>query len=260
MSLRLPGASLVALLALVAFSCAPRRSDVAAGLRPLPTSLLLETVAKQNAAVRTLVGRGNLTFDSPEAAGSAFFRAALKRPDSLLLKLQGPFGMDVGLFFLSHGRFVMYNAIENVVYSGDPSSARIRSLIPFDLGTEDLVNVFGGMFPTPRDTSGLRIADVDGDITHLTLDGGDGRRDYWVDTDRLVITRLRRLNPAGEILAEMEAGDFKEYEGVPLPRHIRLTFPATMRTVSVYYTSLLPNGDPPSFAFTLPSGARAARP
>jgi hypothetical protein len=222
--------------------------------------LLLDQVSKQNATVQTLVGRGSLTFDSPEVAGSAFFRAALKRPDSLLLRLQGPFGIDVGTFFLSHERFVMYNAIDNVVHSGDPSSTAIRSLIPFDLGTEDLVNVFGGMFPFPRDTAGIRIADVDGDITHLTLRCGTGQCDYWVDTDRLAVTKLRRMNAAGEILMELEAGDFKEYDGVALPRHLRLMFPGAMRTVSVYYTSLSPNGDPPSFAFTVPPGAKTGRP
>jgi hypothetical protein len=168
--------------------------------------------------------------------------------------------MDVGTFFLSHERFVMYNAIENVVHSGDPSSAAIRSLIPFDLGAEELVSVFGGMFPFPRDTAGIRIADVDGEITHLTLSCGNGHCDYWVDTDRLAVTKLRRLNAAGEILVEMEARDFKEYDGVALPRHLRLMFPGALRTVSVYYTSLSPNGDPPSFAFTVPPGARTGRP
>jgi hypothetical protein len=248
------------LLAGVAFSCAPRRSDVGLGSLPLPAPLLLDQVEQRNATVRTLVGRGNLTFDSPEVAGSAFFRAALKRPDSLLLRLQGPFGIDVGTFFLSRERFVMYNAMENVVNSGDPSSAAIRSLIPFDLGAEDLVNVFGGMFPFPRDRAGIKIADVDGDITHLMLDDGNGQCDYWVDTGRLAVTKLRRLNAAGEILVEMEARDFKEYDGVALPRHLRLTFPGATRTVSVYYTSLSPNGDPPSFAFTVPPGARTGRP
>lgn len=255
-----PRASVCFLLAAVALSCGPRRSDIGLAPVPLSPSRLLEEVARRNREVRTLVGRGNLAFDSPEVAGSAFFRASLKRPDSLLVQLQGPFGMDVGTFFLSRGRYVVYNAIENVVQGGDPSSAAIRSVIPFDLTAEDLVNVFGGLFPLPPDTAGARIVEVDGDIAHLSLGCRDGQCEYWVDTGRLVVTRLRRTDAAGGIQVEMEARDFKEFDGFALPRQLRLEFPGATRTVSVYYTSLTPNGDPPSFAFTVPPGARTRQP
>lgn len=248
------------LLAAVGLSCGPRRGDVGLAGRPLSASALLGEAARRQREVRTLVGRGNLTFDSPEVAGSAFFRASLKRPDSLLVQIQGPFGMDVGTLFLSRGRFIVYNAIDNVVQSGDPSSSAIRSIIPFDLTAEDLVNVFGGMFPLPSDTAGARTVEVDGDITHLALGCGDGRCEYWVDTERLAVTRLRRTGASGGTEVDMEARDFKEFDGFALPRHLRLEFPGVTRTVSVYYTSLSPNGDPPSFEFTVPPGARARRP
>jgi hypothetical protein len=247
-------------LVLSILSCAPRRSELGLASRPLTPGLLLEDIAKRNAAVRTLTGRGSLSFDSPEVAGSAFFRSSLKRPDSLLVQLRGPFGMEVGTFFLSARKFVLYNAMENVIRSGDPSSTTIRSFVPLDLSAEDLLNVFSGMFPLPQDTAGIRIVEVDGDITHLALACGSGQCEYWLDTDHLGVTRFRRLDRAGEVLVEMEAEDFKEYEGFALPRHVRLSFPATTRALSIYYTSISPNGDPPSFAFTVPSGVRTAKP
>ncbi len=248
------------LAAAITLSCSPRRSDMSPLPRPLPPLLLLEEVAKRNMEVQTVTGRGNLTFDSPEIAGSAFFRSSLKRPDSLLVRLQGPFGLDVGTFFLSRTRYVVYNAIENVVQSGDPSSTSIRSIIPFDLTPEDLVSVFSGMFPLPRDTAGVRIAGVDGDVTRLTAGCGGGECEYWVDTDRLAVTRVRRKDAAGKTEVEMEATDFKEFDGFAIPRQIRLDFPGASRTVSVFYTTLAPNGEPPSFAFTVPPGARVRRP
>ncbi len=244
----------------IMFSCSPRRSEVGLLPHPLPPSLLLEEVAKRNTEVRTVAGRGNLSFDSPDIAGSAFFRSSLKRPDSLLVRLQGPFGMDVGTFFLSHDRYVVYNAIENVVQSGDPSAASLRSLIPFDLTPEDLVSVFGGLIPLPHDTAGVRIAGVDGDVTRLTVDCGGGECEYWVDTDRLAVTRFQRKDAAGKMQVAMEAMDFKEFDGFSLPRQVRLDFPGASRTVSVFYTTLTPNGEPPSFAFTVPPGARVRRP
>jgi hypothetical protein len=222
--------------------------------------LLLKEVAKRSTEVQTVAGRGNLTFDSPEIAGSAFFRSSLKRPDSLLVRLQGPFGMDVGTFFLSREKYVVYNAIENVVQSGDPSTASIRSLIPFDLSPADLVSVFDGLFPLPRDTAGVRVAGVDGELTRLAVGCGGGECEYWIDTDRLAVTRVLRKDAAGKVQVDMEAMDFKEFDGFDLPRQVRLDFPGASRTVSVFYTTLTPNGEPPSFAFIVPPGARVQRP
>jgi hypothetical protein len=251
---------LLLVLALFMLSCAPRRSEIGLASHALSPGILLEDVARRNAAVRTIIGRGSISFDSPEAAGSAFFRSSLRRPDSLLVQVRGPFGMEVGTFFLCAGKYVLYNAVENVVRSGDPSSAAIRSLIPLDLSAEDLLNVFSGMFPLPQDTAGARIVDVEGDITHLALVCRSGQCEYWLDTDHLGVTRFRRLDRDGEVLVEMEAEDFKEFEGFALPRQIRLSFPVKTRALSISYTSISPNGDPPSFAFTVPPGARTPRP
>ena len=81
-----------------------------------------------------------------------------------------------------------------------------------------------------------------------------------MDTDRLVVTRLSRRNSAGEVEVEMEAGDFREFGGFTLARQIRLEFPGRGRALSVYYTSLEPNGEAPSFAFTIPPSARTRQP
>jgi hypothetical protein len=248
------------LLGLMLESCAVKRSEIGLELKNAPPSLLLRLVRQERQKVRTLVGRGTLSFEAPEANGSAFFRLGLREPDSLLLRLQGPFGMSVGTFFLTRSTFVFFNAIDNSVLRGDPASRRIRSVIPFDLSGEDLLNFFGGAFPLPEDTTDLSAAVREGDLLHLTFACGDETCDYWIDPEALLVTKLRRMNARQEILLEAEAGDLREREGISLPRSIHFAFPESQRYLSVYYTALSVNGEEPSFAFSVPSSARVLRP
>jgi len=245
---------------LLALSCAPKRADIGVDLSRAPAPYVLKRIFEQRALVRTVVGKGNLSFDSPEAAGSAFFRLALKRPESLLVKLQGPFGMSVGTFFLSRSRFVMYNAMENSVIAGTPDARGIRSVVPFDITADEVFNLFGGCFPLPSDTTGLREMLSEDGLLHFKFACGRETCDFWVDAEDLLVTKLRRENSSGDVLVEAEADDIHEFNGVPLPRRIRLSFPQTSRYLSIYYSSLSVNQEDPSFVFSVPPGARVRTP
>lgn len=244
----------------LALSCAPKRMDVGVDLYHAPPPVVLKMIMEQGARVRTLVGKGNLSFDSPEAAGSAFFWLALRRPESLLVKLHGPFGISVGTFFLSRTRFVMYNAMENSVMAGRPDPRAIRTVVPFDLTVDEVFNLFGGSLPLPSDTSGLRDMLYEDGQLHLKFVCGSETCEYWVDLEDMLVTKLRRENSSGEVLMEGEAEDVREFNGIPLPRRVRLSLPQSSQFLSVYYSSLSVNQEDPSFAFSVPPGARVRTP
>ena len=81
-------------------SCSPRQAEVTLNPEVTSPSSLLSRVSARGEQIRSLEGSGTVTFESPEMAGSAFFHVSLKKPDSLLLRLEGPFGIDAGFFFL----------------------------------------------------------------------------------------------------------------------------------------------------------------
>ena len=81
--------------------------------------------------------------------GSVFFTLALKKPDSLLIRFEGPFGLDVGFLFLSRSQYVMFNRMENQVIYGEPSDAGIRWAIPVDLTVDQILDAFTGSFRFP---------------------------------------------------------------------------------------------------------------
>lgn len=238
-------------------SCAARRAEVVTNSGRSTAGAIVGELRSQRARLATLTGRGELTFESPDRSGSAFFRVSLRRPDSLLVRLQGPFGMEVGSLLLTPSGFLFYNAVENSVRSGDLRDSRFRSLIPVAMEQTELADLFAGQLPLPRDTAALVLSRSPDEITLVEpRKDGPGHTRYTIDADDLTVTKVEILDNAGDVVGEAEALDFREIDGIPLPRRIRAAMGGRDQSLALYFTSQSVNGPSPSFHVTIPSSAR----
>lgn len=243
-------------LAALLISCAPKRSEVLLNTEATPPDLVLKMVEQQGAKISTLVGRGIISFDSPEMAGTAAFESNLKKPDSLLVTLEGPFGIDVGTFFLCREKYVLYNSLENSVSTGDPNSSAIRSFIPFDFTYEEILNAFAGVFAIPYSENDRKGYSIDDDLFFLTYACGANTCKYWVDPKYLLVTRFQQSDANGNLIIEAKASAFTEQEDVVAARRIKITFPQQSRQLSIAYNTMKLNAVDTDFHFTVPSNAR----
>jgi Domain of unknown function (DUF4292) len=248
------GALLIALPVLE--SCAPKRAEVALNTSLVPAGELIHRVGEREQRLRSLTGSGTLSFRSPQESGTASFELSLKRPDSLLVTLEGPFGIDIGLLFLSRERYVMYNSFENLAIIGSPSSGSLRSLIPLELTFDELMNTFSGMMSLPSDPLTPESYGIDDDQFLLTYSCNGNTCMYWVDPAYLAVARYQVLNPDGEILVEARYSSFADAGGLSFPRKVSIEFPIQHRSLSLAYAGADPNGDEPSFLFSIPHNAR----
>ena len=214
-------------LLLILSSCAPRRSEV--GLRPseTPPSTLVGLVDAADEKLVTLAGRGTISFESPENAGSASFDLSLRKPDSLLVAFEGPFGIDVGTLFLSRQQFVMYNSMENRVTTGVPTPRAIRSVVPFDLTYEQILDAFTGAFPVAEKESTPLSYTVDDEQLRLVYGCGNDSCSYWIDPADLLVRRYVRQNSRGEVLMEATTSGLIEDQGARIRAVLLSAFPAS---------------------------------
>ncbi|MBP1648329.1 MAG: hypothetical protein H6Q30_1774 [Bacteroidetes bacterium] len=248
---------LMALALLLIFSsCSPRRSEIALRPSEVPASRLVDLVDAADANLVTMIGQGTVTFESPEAAGSASFELSLRKPDSLLIAFEGPFGIDVGTLFLSRQLFVMYNSMENHVTSGVPTARAIRSVVPFDLTYEQILNAFTGAFPVAEKESTPLSYTVDGDQFRLVYACGTDSCTYWIDPADLLVRRYRRENSNGQVIMEATTSGTIEDQGARTPRRVIVSFPGEMRRVAIHFSSAELNTPSVSFDFTIPPTAR----
>ncbi len=247
--------ALFAMCSVLLHSCAPRRAEVALNTRVVTAPVLMEMVRQREQLVRSLTGSGSVSFESPEMAGTAAFELSLKKPDSLLVTLEGPFGIDVGTFFLSRERYVMYSSFENLAITGTPSHDVIRTLVPIDLTFEQIISAFSGIALLPP-ASDLRSYEINDNRFLLTFACGENTCRYWVDPAYLLVARYQMLDTNKTELFDARFVSFREEDGVTVPRRISVSVPPQGRRISVSYSSLTTNGSAPSFAFSIPPNAR----
>jgi hypothetical protein len=207
-----------------------------------------------DARLRTLRGRGSLTFESPEMTGSAAFDVSLRKPDSLLLALEGPFGIQVGTFFLSHDRFFLYNSLQNTVRSGSPTSASLASFIPVALTPDQVIAAFSGTFPLP---SGEPESMKREGNCYLQQYRVESRRQYfWIEEESLIIRKFRIDDADGSVLVEGETSGTIERDGVRIPRRMSITLPGQDRRLAIAFSSAELNTPNLDFSYTVPTSAR----
>lgn len=238
-------------MAFAMWSCS---SGVALSTSSVSADELLQRVRENASEVRLLTGKGSLWFESPEATGSAFFTIAFRRPDSLLVRLKGPFGMEVGLLFLSRDKFVVYNGVENRVITGVPTSVSMRTVIPVDLTYEQLLDAFAGSFlPDPSLGAPARYG-VDNDLYTLSYACGQDTCSYWIDPETYVVMDYRMTDGSGRTILEAHAGKVFDRGGVFIPSTVQVRF--ERQQLSIQYSTLDLNVSDPSFAYSIPSSAR----
>jgi len=237
-------------------SCAPRPAAVELDTSRTSPPELLERVKAEGERVRTLSGSGSLSFESPEVSGSAFFRVALRKPDSLLLRLRGYFGIDLGFLFLERDRFLIYNSLENSLIEGSPASSSVRALLPTDLTPRELLDAFTGRYPLDLSRGRVVRYDVEEGQFVLSVEEGNEVCDLRVDPVSLLVTQYRRTDRGGRVLVDIEADALTDDDGVYVPRRINLAFPASGRQISLSYSAISINDPEPSFSFTLPPGVQ----
>jgi hypothetical protein len=242
-------------LSLLAAACASTREGVALDTGRVPAADLVRRVREESDRVRTLTGSGTLMFDSPSVSGTAEFSLALIKPDSLLLRLEGPFGIDVGLLFIDADEYVAYNSFENEVIRGAADSAALRALIPVPLSSTQIVDAFSGRYPVEPDGRLLEYR-IDDDRFLLTALSGSDTCRYWIDPEALAVTSYRRTAAGGRVLLEAELERMTAINGIQLPRNILLRVPSRRSLFRVLFADLDVNGEPPEFSYTIPASAR----
>jgi hypothetical protein len=244
----------VVLLGAVLAGCSPKAAELVLDTQQVPPATVVSRVTANAARITALKGSGTVSFEGPGMGGSAFFSLTLKKPDSLLIRFEGPFGLDAGFLFLSRSQYVMFNRLENAVYRGDPSRGGIRWAIPFDLTVEQVLDAFTGAFRFPAGTVPSRYA-VEEEQFLLSYTAERDTQAFWVDPATALVTRYSRKGNGVSVWAETSRS--MEEDGMRMPREIMLSFPSEGRQLSVYYNDLTLNPSDLSFQYSVPRTAQA---
>jgi len=223
--------------------------------RPVSSDEVHETVRANQFRMHTAKGEGTISVETSSMAQSGSFVLALRRPDSLLVTLRGPFGIRIGSALLTRKEFMFYSSLENRLFIGTTSAANLARVLRVSLGFDDLLDLFtGGVF---QDTDLGRPDETgveDEEYTFLYKNGAETHK-YYIDPQNLLITKIQDLDEEGTISFEQRFVDFQTIDSAVVPFNIRITQPKERRMVSVVYSDLELNKQDLEFTFSYPMNA-----
>jgi outer membrane lipoprotein-sorting protein len=238
----------------LALSCSPRTSGI--DLTRTSPEDIIRRMGMNHDEVSTFQASGSISIESQEFTGTASITVAIKRPDSILIKIEGPFGIDIGSMLLTNERFTYYDSHANRVITGPSTSKNIRSILKVDLTFTDVMDVLSGATSLWRETKPPDSVSVDDDYLLFLFRKGPMRFRYWIDPEKSVVIRYEIDEDETGPLLETRYRRFSRFDTVIVPRSISILAQRENRGLSLYYNDVEINKPELDFTFVIPQNAK----
>ncbi len=250
--MREPHVALISLPFLAALEIACSSVKVLDLSRTTPEEIL-QRVRLNQGVVSTLQASGAISIESAEFSGTGSISVSLKRPDSLLIKIEGPFGLDIGSMLLTEERFIYYDSYSNRVVTGATTKKNIRNLLRVDLSFSDVMDLISGTTSLTRQVVPPDSIAVDGGDLVLYFHNASSTERYRVDAERSVVTRYEVFGDDEPILLTRFA-KFSRIENTMLPHSIRVL--TRKQGLSLHYDEITINKPRLDLFISIPENAR----
>ena len=215
-------------------SCATTETLYIPSLSQVTSAELQQKVLLNLQKLDTFEGRARVIVELPGHGYNGFAHVLVKPPDSVYVKTEAIFGIDIGALFLDNRYFAAYAPRENTLYYGDAKSLDLQDFLQVEIEREQLVEVFTGLDQLQPESSST-LSEEDGKFV-LTGKLAEGVKKFWVDPARNVVVQSELRDAAGTIILKKEFQRFKKKDGVYLPQLIKLTRPLAKERLTLVYT------------------------
>jgi hypothetical protein len=199
--------------------------------------IVREILDKNHQKFETLQGRGKLVLQSPRQSFSGSAVVNLIHPDSIYVRIEAIFGLDVGAVFADANEFLIYSPMENIAYIGEESDTlRLKSFLGFDLTFDEMMQSMSGLATLKNmPTAKVKIKD---DELHIIGIADSIFYDYTLDTQFGLISKVEIKDFFGRTLRIEEYKNFTTINGVRIPRLVRFTRPNEKESLTIFYDQL----------------------
>jgi outer membrane biogenesis lipoprotein LolB len=223
----------------------------------LSVSDLVMQINDKSDKLKSLKGSGSLTIEAPGDANSGSFTLNLLKPDSVSLKINGPFGINAAKIFVSRDTFLFYNAFENMMVTGKTSSKNLGSLLNLKIEFEEIISILSCFADFHRE--GLTAKPdtaMENEELILTFPGTDVVNKYWINPEDKYITKRVTFNEKGKVLREERYQNYKMIGNNWMPRSIQVILHAERQSLSLFYDKQEVNTNGLDFSFNIPDGIK----
>ncbi|MCI0448744.1 MAG: DUF4292 domain-containing protein [Chlorobi bacterium] len=224
----------------------------------------LKAIINQNSSlIETLEASGNISFDSPEQSGSGWIELKIKKPDTVFVKIEGPFGISVANALITRNSFIYYNVQENKVITGPSSDINIGAILRIKVTFDELINGFTAGFKFDEGKDDSLIAGSENNFYVLNVNGLNGNQKYLIEPGKYTIKKYNYMDNDNTMAVEVDYTSYLEEElsgkSVYLPASIKIKNPSKKQTVYVDYINTEINKKGLSFKIKIPKSAKVIK-
>jgi outer membrane lipoprotein-sorting protein len=245
----------IVLLAAGAAGCASTRT-VAVGTASVSFEDAVERSDRIQQQLESLSADGTIRIETPSFSQSGEFQLALRKPDTVQITVEGPFGIRVAQALITRESFQAYSALENKLYVAKTNPENLRKALRLDLEFDDILALFTGGRVLEADRRRPDAAGADGGDAFFLFKDGERSRRYVVDPATLMIRMIQVLDGQGTMTFEQAFSDLTTVGGLTMPKTARATLPQRRQIITLRYDGLRPNPSDLRFPFSPPGNAR----
>jgi outer membrane lipoprotein-sorting protein len=219
--------------AMIFYSCTS--SQAVYNVTEITLEELMTKVNSNSAKLRALDAEGEVSIDSPEFSNTGSITVSLLKPDSIFVKLDGPFGISVAQILMTRNNFFYYNVMDNRVIRGPSSPLNLGAIMRINLDFDEIINGFSGTY-TFR---GVRYEDanitIDKDNYVLTLNNNFEIKKYWIDHKNFYIKKYGIYDMKGAAKQVIEYSDYEFRNNIHFPNKINISRPQERQHIWLTY-------------------------
>ncbi|MEP7146812.1 MAG: DUF4292 domain-containing protein [bacterium] len=202
---------------------------------------------------------GDISIESPTISTNGSVTVSISKPDSVFIKLEGPFGIDVANLLITRNNFVYYNVMENRVISGPSTPKNLGIIMRIKIEFDDMLNAFSGKFAIGNETYDETTVSRAGMNYLVTLKKKDDIKKYWINSEDFYVTKFGSYDNEGNTKIEIAYENFYQKDEIFFPKKISITRPKENQNIWLNYSNEKFNNNRLNFKLKIPKSAKQVK-
>ncbi|MCC7158820.1 MAG: DUF4292 domain-containing protein [Ignavibacteria bacterium] len=229
----------------------------------IPVKDIKERINRNSGLIETLEASGNIAFDSPEQSGTGWIEIRIKKPDTVYVKIEGPFGISIANALITRSDFIYYNAQENKAITGPSTDINIGAILRIKISFDELISGFTGGFNFENIPDDSSHAASENNFYVLQSDKTGGKQKFYIEPGRFTIQRYNYVDEKNTSIVEVNYSNYQEESVagnyVNFPVTIKIKNPTKKQSVYVDYVNKEINKRDLSFKVKIPKSAKVIK-
>jgi hypothetical protein len=232
-------------------------------LDKIPVKDIKQRINKNSSLIETMEASGNIAFDSPEQSGQGWIEIKIKKPDTVYVKIEGPFGISVANALITRYDFIYYNVQENKAILGPSTDINIGAILRIKVSFDELLNGFTGGFNFSDDISDSSEAGSENGFYTINSIKDPGSQKFYIDPSIFTVQKYNSLDENNKTVVEVNYSNYFEENAsgqtVYFPSNIKIKNPGKKQSVYVDYINKSFNKSDLTFNIKIPKSAKVLK-